>query len=83
MRPGTNKQVRLLACRAQGLVVLELPVQEDIVPAAHKVHRRLHFRDARAKVDGLPVVVVRSVQHARLEMLRWLVNYHPVGLTER
>src|SRR5579875_50248 len=79
MRPGTNQQIWLLARRTQGLIILELPVQEDIVPATHQIHRRVHLCNAMAEIDRFPVVVLRPVQQSVLVMLGWLVNHNLVG----
>src|SRR5579875_19062 len=81
--PGTNQQVWLLACYAQCLVILELPGQKEVIPAAHEVCRRFYFREAMAEIDRFPVVVVGSVLEESLEMLRWPADHNLVGLAKR
>jgi hypothetical protein len=81
--PGTNKQRGVSSRRAQGLVIPELPVQEEIVPATHEIDRCRDLCETGTEVDWVPVVGVLLVQHHVLEGVGGLVNGGPVSLPER
>src|SRR5258708_25042448 len=55
MKPGTNQQRRVLAGGAQPLVILELPVQKEVIPARHQGDRCPYVAYRGAVVDRLPV----------------------------
>src|SRR5260221_7284244 len=55
MKPGTNQQRRVLAGGAQPLVILELPVQKDVIPALHHGYRFPYVSYRSSVVDRLPV----------------------------
>src|SRR6266849_2415366 len=69
MSPMADEQVGLFPHPAQRLVVLQLPIQEDIIPATHEISGCFHLSQVRAEVDRLPVVILGSVQKLFLERL--------------
>src|SRR5260221_6140649 len=74
MKPGTNQQRRVLAGGAQPLVILELPVQKEIIPAGHQSDRCPYVAYRRAVVDWLPVRVLRCMRQGFLEYHGGLAN---------
>src|SRR5579885_3176741 len=53
--PGADEQVWLASGGAQSLIVLKLPVQEEIIPAALEVDGDGHVAYGGAEVYGFPV----------------------------
>src|SRR5579864_3219052 len=80
MRPGADQQIRVLARFAQCLVVLQLPIQEKIIPATHQISRCVHFSQARTEIDRLPVIIFWSMLHLFLVSPGCLPNDESVSL---
>src|ERR1051326_6497435 len=83
MGPRAGEQIRRFSRAAQRLVVLQLPIQEDIIPATHEISGCVHLSQACAEVDRLPVVILRPVEELLLEGLRWPSHHEPVSLAKR
>ena len=61
MRPGANRQVRLLPRLAQTGVVGQDLRQEDVIPAAEQGDGRRDRTDGIAEIDRLPPGVIRCI----------------------
>ena len=59
--PGADEQIGISSRSTQGQIIFELPVEEEVVPAAHEIDGDGHFWHTRTEVDGFPIVVVRAV----------------------
>src|SRR5260370_4505617 len=83
MKPGTNQQRRVLAGGAQSLVILELPIQKQVIPARHQGDWCPYVAYRGAVVDRLPVWFLRCRRPDILLNRRGLADVYLVGLLDR
>ena len=74
--------MRLASCGAQSLIILELPIQKEIVPASLQTDRDVDVANARAEINGFPIVVLGAARNRILERARGLLNDNAVSLVE-
>ena len=61
MVPGADEEGGLAPGGAQGLVILQLPLQKEVVPAGHESDGSRHLMDPGAEIYRLPVRVLGSM----------------------